>query len=88
MTAGFQIFRDDFWDRITEPRGYDPYDSHTAMHRDDGDIVEAMERAWKACCQASPEPLLILLSAGFMAAYYEHLATPDRGHEFEPYARA
>lgn len=75
-----------WWNQPAESRGYDPYDNPGIASYV---MIAAMERAWKACLQApSSEPLLIYPSPEYWDAYYHWLASPDRGHELEPYARA
>ena len=77
-----------WWNQRSEPRGHDPYNSSDIPVTASREIVEAMERVWKECCRATvPRPAFIIPSAGFWDSYYELLATPDRGYEFEPYAR-
>lgn len=78
-----------WWNQRPEPKGYDPYNSCDVPVTASRELIAAMECVWEACCRATtPRPTFIIPSNSFMDAYYEHLATPDRGHEFEPYARA
>jgi len=77
-----------WWNQPPEPKGYDPYNT-AAADTASRELITEMERVWRKCCVATaPAPAFIIPSIGFWDSYYEFLATPDRGHEFEPYARA
>jgi len=78
-----------WWDQRPEALGYDPYNTAAAADTASREMVAEMEHVWRKCLVATtPAPAFIIPSIGFWDSYYELLATPDRGHEFEPYARA
>jgi hypothetical protein len=70
---------------VARTSGYDPYNS---LDADNAILIEAMERAWRACCVKQDDLPSCLLIPQWVADYARLLVeTPavHIGHEFYPY---